>query len=121
MSAAGDAVHMATMTTATLTAPTIGSRTVADIINEALDAQDAKSPLDALDRCDRCGAAAHSVFTYEAADVMLCGHHMRFHLPALLAQNPVKFWIDPATLWKVKGVNVPARDDSRAGDGLTDA
>jgi hypothetical protein len=116
-----DAVHMAPMTTATLTAPAVDSRPIADIINEALQGQSTQSPLDALDRCDRCGAAAQSVFTYSAADVMLCGHHMRMHLPALLEQRPKEFWIDPSFLFKIKGVKVPRSDNKRTGDGLTDA
>lgn len=53
--------------------------------------------------------------------MLLCGHHMRFHLPALMAQNPTEFWVSPSELWKVKGVKVPARENTRTGDGLTDA
>lgn len=112
---------MTSMTTATLTAPALDSRQIADILNPALEAQPEESPLDALDRCDRCGAAAYATFTFAAADILLCGHDMRIHLPALMAQNPTSFWIDPSTLWKVKGVKVPERDDKRTGDGLTDS
>lgn len=46
---------------------------------------------------------------------------MRHHLPALMAQNPIEFWVSPAELWKVKGVKVPAREKILTGDGLTDA
>lgn len=121
MSGVRAAAHMAFMTTATLTSPALDSRTIADILNKALETQPEASPLDLLDRCDRCGSAAQSTFTFEAADVLLCGHHLRMHLPAIMGQQPKEFWISPTTLWKVKGVNVPKQDHALAGDGLTDS
>lgn len=109
------------MNTATLTDTAADSRPIADILNQALETQATDSPLDRLDRCDRCNQAAQSIFTFKEADVLLCGHHMRHHLIALMAQNPTEFWVSPSELWKVKGVKVPAREKTLTGDGLTDA
>lgn len=109
------------MTTASLTAPALDSREIADLLNTALETQAKDSPLDALDRCDRCRAAACATFTFTSADILLCAHDMRNHLAALMAQKPTSFWIDPDTLWKVKGVKVPERDSNLTGDGLTDS
>lgn len=111
---------MMAMSTATLTTEPTELSPLAERLNRALAAQDETSPLNRLDRCDRCPAAAQSQFFYQAGDIMLCGHHARAHLSALIDQNPTSFWIEPSQLRSVRGVNVPAQDQTKAGDGLTD-
>lgn len=53
-------------------------------------------PLTAKDRCDRCGAQAwvHARLR-QRAELFLCAHHGREHMPALIAQKfNVKDWSD---------------------------
>jgi len=52
---------------------------------------------------------------------MLCGHHTRAHIAAIMDKNPSSFWIEPSLLWKIRGVIIPEREKTLAGDGLTDA
>lgn len=120
---------MVTMTTETLTKPI---SKLAEQLNAHLQTQDPERKLNLLDRCDRCSqhAQASFVFTIPAnpegtgrteMDVLLCGHHTRQHLPALLAKNPSSYWVEPQELLSIRGVNVEARKDDRTGDGLTGA
>lgn len=44
---------------------------------------------------------------FDPLDIMLCGHHMRTHLDALLENDPKSFWIEPCELWSIKGVKYP--------------
>lgn len=117
------------MTTDTLTKPLT---TLAVELNAHLETQAPERALSLLDRCDRCSQLAQSsfVFKIEASaegsgrtetDVLLCGHHTRVHLSALLSKNPVSYWIEPQELVSIRGVNVEAASTAKAGDGLTDA
>lgn len=120
---------MLTMTTETLTKPL---SKLAVQLNAHLETQPVERALTLLDRCDRCNqlAQASFVFTIPAdpagtgkteTDVILCGHHTRQHLPALLAKNPVSFWVEPQELLSIRGVNVEAKTQTKTGDGLTGA
>jgi hypothetical protein len=121
---------MIAMTTATLeTAKPISK--LAEHLNAHLETQPAERMLSLLDRCDRCNQHAQSAFVFTIpadpegtgkteTDVLLCGHHTRQHLPALLAKNPVSYWIEPRELVSIRGVNVNAGSDAKTGDGLTD-
>lgn len=92
---------------------------LAQTLNAALQTQ-GPGELTALTRCDRCGGRAQSVFTYPVGFLRLCGRDTRIHLEALLASDHTGFWINPAELWNVTGVDVPAQDHRASGDGLTD-
>jgi hypothetical protein len=118
---------MDSMTTQTLTKPI---SKLAEQLNAHLQTQAPGRALTLLDRCDRCSqlAQASFVFTIPAdpdgtgkteTDVLLCGHHTRQHLPALLAKAPVSYWVEPQELLSIRGVNVEAMKDVRTGDGLT--
>lgn len=39
------------------------------------------------DRCDRCGAQAFGAAFFKGMDILFCGHHLRAHSPALIAQG----------------------------------
>ncbi|WP_230854562.1 DUF7455 domain-containing protein [Arthrobacter terrae] len=117
------------MTTETLTKPL---SKLADQLNAHLETQPPERALSLLDRCDRCiqHARASFVFTIPAdpegtgkteTDVLLCGHHTRMHLPALLAKGPVSYWIEPQQLMSIRGVNVDRKNTAKTGDGLTGA
>jgi hypothetical protein len=121
---------MDAMTTATVTEKPLSKLAVE--LNAHLETQAPKRTLNLLDRCDRCSQHAQSsfVFTIPASsegtgktetDVLLCGHHTRMHLPALLAKNPVSYWIEPRELLSIRGVMVEGPANTRTGDGLTDA
>jgi hypothetical protein len=124
---------MTFMSTATLTeAPVQTISPIAERLNAAMKAQETvERPLGLLDRCDRCPqqrAEAQFVFDFTNEDgtsgtneIMLCGHHTRLHVVAILEKNPKSFWIEPSLLWKIKGVAVPPRQSRSGGDGLTDA
>lgn len=118
---------MLTMTTETLTKPI---SKLAEQLNAHLENQAPERALTLLDRCDRCSqlAQASFVFTIPAdpagtgkteTDVLLCGHHTRQHLPALLAKNPVSYWVEPQELLSIRGINVEAKKAVKTGDGLT--
>lgn len=112
------------MTTALLeTAPPISK--LASQLNTHLETQAPERALDRLDLCDRCPQAAQAVFEFQVeggtTDIMLCGHHTRQHLPALLSKNPVSYWIEPSELYSIRGVETPERAAAVTGDGLTDA
>jgi hypothetical protein len=120
---------MLTMTTETLTKPI---SKLAEQLNAHLETQAPERALTLLDRCDRCSqlAQASFVFTIPAdpagtgkteTDVLLCGHHTRQHLPALLAKNPVSYWVEPQELLSIRGINVEAKKAVKTGDGLTGA
>ncbi|WP_139187327.1 DUF7455 domain-containing protein [Pseudarthrobacter chlorophenolicus] len=117
------------MTTDTLTKPLTR---LAVELNTHLETQAPERTLSLLDRCDRCSQLAQSSFVFKIeacaegsgrteTDVLLCGHHARIHLPALLAKTPVSYWIEPQELLSIRGVKVQAASDAKAGDGLTDA
>ena len=52
---------------------------------------------------------------------MLCGHHTRAHIAAIMDKNPASFWIEPTLLWKIRGVIVPEQENTKTDDGLTDS
>lgn len=117
------------MTTETLTKPI---SKLAVELNAHLESQTSDRTLDLRDRCDRCNQNAQASFVFKIpadpagtgkaeTDVLLCGHHMRAHLPALLAKAPVSYWIEPQELLSIRGVKVTAAGKSAPGDGLTDA
>lgn len=123
------AAHMHAMTSDTLTKPL---SELANQLNTHLQTQPAERALHRLDLCDRCPQAAQSIFTFKIephtqgtgsskCDIILCGHHMRHHLSAMLDQSPIDFWIDPRELHTIRGVVVPAPDrQGSTGDGITD-
>lgn len=117
------------MTTDTLTKPL---SKLAVVLNEHLENQTDARTLHRLDICDRCPQAAQSIFTFKIApdskgtgasemDIILCGHHTRMHLPAMLEKNPSSYWIEPQELLSIRGVNVEPAGTALTGDGLTDA
>lgn len=119
---------MAFMTSDTLTKPL---SKLAVELNEHLKTQTEERALHRLDICDRCPQAAQSVFTFKIApdaaggegaelDIILCGHHTRAHLPAMLAKQPSTYWIEPQELLSIRGVNVEPVSQNLSGDGLTD-
>lgn len=121
---------MAPMTTATVTEKPLSKLAVE--LNAHLEMQKTERTLSLLDRCDRCSQHAQSSFVFKIpadpagtgkteTDVLLCGHHTRMHLPALLAKVPVSYWIEPQELLSIRGVKVEAAGNTKAGDGLTDA
>ncbi|MGK3708562.1 DUF7455 domain-containing protein [Arthrobacter sp. IK3] len=79
------------------------------------------SPLGPFDQCDRCSKAARASFTFTDSVLLFCGHHMRTNLGSLLAASPAEFWVAAEDLWSVKGIDAPAQDHRRSGDGLTDS
>lgn len=105
-----------------MTKPTTLSPVQLHQINEAIKTAP-ESPLNALDLCDRCSKGAKAQFTLPHAEnpLRFCGHHTRAYLGALMAAQPVSFWVAAEDLWTVNGVDVPAPDNRRAGDGLTDS
>jgi hypothetical protein len=120
------------MSTATLTETPVQTPTpsLADRLNAALTAQTTERTLGLLDRCDRCSQHAQAEFNFtftgddgstSESEIMLCGHHTRAHIGAIMDKNPSSFWIEPSLLWKIRGVKVPAREKNLTGDGLTDA
>jgi hypothetical protein len=120
---------MLTMTTDTLTKPI---SKLAEQLNAHLETQAPERALTLLDRCDRCNQHAQSSFVFKIPadpagtgksemDVMLCGHHMRQHLPVLLGKNPVSYWVEPQELLSIRGVKVEAKTAAKTGDGLTGA
>lgn len=124
--------HMALMSTATLTESPVQTPafSLADRLNAALKAQTTERTLGLLDRCDRCPQHAQAEFTFTLrqedgstaeSEIMLCGHHTRAHVAAIMDMNPSSFWVEPSLLWKIRGVIVPARETGLTGDGLTDA
>lgn len=121
---------MRAMSTATLTETPVPTLSLADRLNAVLRTQGERT-LGLLDRCDSCSqqhAQAEFKFlitqddgTFAESEVLLCGHHTRAHIAAIMDQNPVSAWIDPSILWKIKGVEVPTQENTKSGDGLTDA
>ncbi|WP_354214987.1 hypothetical protein [Arthrobacter sp. UYCo732] len=115
------------MTTDTLTKPL---SKLAVELNEHLKTQSEERTLHRLDICDRCPQAAQSIFTFRIADadggegaemdIILCGHHTRQHLPAMLSKNPATYWIEPQELLSIRGINVESTGRGKTGDGLTD-
>lgn len=91
------------------------------LLTESLKSQP-ESGLAALDLCDRCrkGASAKFLLFGNETPLMLCGHHMRRHLPKLMALNLASFWISAEDLWTVEGI-APAQTHTLTGDGLTDS
>jgi len=124
--------HMAVMSTATLTEPSVQNPvlSLADRLNAALKEQTTERKLGLLDRCDSCSQHAQAEFNFSLiqedgstteSEIMLCGHHTRAHIAAIMDKNPSSFWIEPSLLWKIRGVIIPEREKTLAGDGLTDA
>ena len=59
------------------------------VIDQGVDKQVRAEP-NATERCDRCGAQAYVVAQKDDVDkLLLCGHHGRFHSPALVKQGYV--------------------------------
>lgn len=116
---------MGAMTTALLTEAVQPISELAVQLNAHLKTQRKERTLDRLDQCDRCPQAAQAVFVFKVEggtnDILLCGHHLRQYLPALLAKEPVSYWVDPGELYTFLGVNAPEPSVSTSGDGLTDA
>lgn len=120
---------MRSMSTATLTETPVPTLSLADRLNAVLRTQ-AERTLGLLDRCDRCSQHAQAEFnfllkqddgTVAESEIMLCGHHTRAHVAAIMDRNPVSVWIEPTLLWKIKGIEVPTQENTKSGDGLTDA
>lgn len=120
---------MRSMSTATLTEAPVQTLSLADRLNAVLRTQ-ADRTLGLLDRCDRCSQHAQAEFNFllqqedgsvQESEIMLCGHHTRAHVAAIMDRNPVSVWIEPTLLWKIKGVEVPKQENTKSGDGLTDA
>lgn len=120
------------MSTAILTDPTVQTPvlSLADRLNAALKAHTAERTLGLLDRCDSCSQHSQAEFNFSLlqedgstheSEIMLCGHHTRAHIAAIMDKNPSSFWIEPSLLWKIRGVTVPERENNLSGDGLTDA
>ncbi|HEX9088874.1 MAG TPA: hypothetical protein VF867_15255 [Arthrobacter sp.] len=120
------------MSTAILTEPSVQTPflSLADRLNAALKAQSTERTLGLLDRCDTCPQHAQAEFRFNLrqedgstheSEIMLCGHHTRAHVAAIMDKNPSSFWIEPSLLWKIRGVIVPEREMNLSGDGLTDA
>jgi hypothetical protein len=118
---------MDSMTTETLTKPI---SKLAEQLNAHLETQAPERALTLLDRCDRCAQLAQASFVFNIpadpegtgkteTDVLLCGHHTRQHLPALLAKNPVSYWVEPQELLSIRGVKVEEKKAVKTGDGLT--
>ncbi len=125
---------MPAMTTAILTEAAKPTSTLAVQLNLHLETQPKERTLDRLDLCDRCCAAAQSSFVFTIpdltstepgatmeTDILLCGHHTRQHLPALLAKNPASYWVEPKELHTIRGVKITGKGSAQSGDGLTDA
>ncbi|MEH0110743.1 hypothetical protein V6N00_13615 [Tersicoccus sp. MR15.9] len=72
-----------------------------ELVRTALTGQSEDLRPDLNDRCDQCGpaSAAAAVFGYASGELMLCAHHTRQHLPAILASRMLSWWIDPEALW----------------------
>lgn len=105
-----------------MTEPTTLTADAVESIRKVI--QDQKmSPVDPLGLCDRCRKNAKSQFLLPGhqTHLLFCAHHMRAYLPELMAANPVNFWVAAEDLWTVRGVDVPAQNHRRSGDGLTDA
>lgn len=120
---------MPSMSTATLTEAPVQTLSLADRINAIIKTQSERT-LGLLDRCDRCSQHAQAEFnfllpqddgTVQESEIMLCGHHTRAHVAAIMDRNPVSVWIEESLLWSIRGVTIPKKDNTKTGDGLTDS
>lgn len=105
-----------------MTAPNTLTADAVESIKKVIQEQK-KSPVDPMGLCDRCSKNAKSQFLLPGHEtpLLFCAHHMRAHLGGLMAAGPVSFWVAAEDLWTVRGVEVPAQNHRRSGDGLTDA
>jgi hypothetical protein len=92
-------------------------------LNAILETQDGTNPFDALDRCDRCTQQAQAKFVFSGGhELYQCGYHLGMHIEGIMASpSLIGQWIEPSSLWKVKGVKSPRKERVLTGDGLSGA